>query len=235
MATGTCEGRMLLSVMISMRTETIHNPDAKFAISPWDVPLFPQFSHMEIVHHESLRYSDDVIINSLISAGYDIHPAVTTFFFGFQGIGFKLERHFPAVTRDEFQIELEDGYLRFRFLEKDVAYLTLFSIFSDRRGKGLARVHFPKLIDGLFRAGIKSVHGKVAPPYSEPANSLKMNKLLNFYVREIGFSHKGNWEISKNSPYRGESAKAGDKSPMLNAQEGDRGKSAIVSRSKAAL
>lgn len=185
-----------------MRVETVYNPDVRFAVATWDVSSSPQLSHFETVHHNTLPHSENPIINSLITAGHDIHPTVTTFFMGFEGITFKLERHYPAFSREEYQLDFGDGHLTFRFTDAETVFLTLFTIRRERRGKGLAKIHFPKTIDALFRAGVRRVHGEVASAYCEPRNSLDVNKLIRFYVRENGFAHDGGREISKESPYK---------------------------------
>ena len=186
-------------VKVFMDSETIYNPDLQLGICRQE-NYAPVFSHFIVDFSGPLLSSENPIINKLLMLGFEVRSAVTHYYLGFPTGNFELSRHFKAQEREEFQICFTGGFLRFRFEGPDTAHLSLFRIDRERRGKGLARQHFPRVIDGLFRAGCKSVHGEVASSWYEAADSINIPKLTNFYVRH-GFRRMGNNVISKSSPY----------------------------------
>ena len=127
-----------------MDTETIKNPDAEFVLRSWE-NFRPIFSHVEIVHQPPLQDSDNPIVSNLLKSGFEVHETVSTFYMGFPARDFKLDRHFMANVREEFQMRLgDDGWLRFRFEEPGEVYLTLFYIHYEKQGKGRGGFCFRK-------------------------------------------------------------------------------------------
>ena len=183
-----------------MKTETIINPDAQFIRRSWE-NYRPVFSHVEVVHHPLLKESDNLIISRLLETGFEVHKTVSTFYMGFPTADFKLDRHFRANVRDEFQMRLgDDGWLRFRFEVPGEMYLTLFYINYEKQGKGKGRVLFPQVTEALFKAGARSLRGEVAPSWCRSQWEMNVERLTRFYLRQ-GFTKTGDGYIVKKSPY----------------------------------
>lgn len=184
-----------------MNSETIHNPDLWLGVRRQE-NYAPVFSHFTVDFSGPLFSSENPIINNLLALGFEVRETVTSYFCAFPTQTLELARPFKAQEREEYQVDFDGGFLRWRWHgAEDIVYLTLFRIDRERRGKGLARKHFPEVIDALFRAGVKFVIGEVAPSWCEPADFLNVSRLLRFYVRQQGFTHLGNNIITKNSPY----------------------------------
>ena len=181
--------------------EIIINPDIERGFRSFEQRNVPEFTHFEVERGESLKSSNDPIVKNLLADRFQVCEVVETYYMGLRASTGLFDRHFVVKVTQGFEVALADaGFLRFRVETGGGVLLSIFTIFPDRRGRGLARLHFPKVVDALFRAGALFVHGEVGSPYPEPANSLGISKLIRFYIR-TGFSHIGGTTIVKFSPY----------------------------------
>ena len=84
-------------VNVSVRTETIVNPDIDRSFASFENRTVPEFTHLDVERGDVLKTSDIPVIKKLLAAGLEVCEVVETFYMGLRSSTGRFDKYFARI------------------------------------------------------------------------------------------------------------------------------------------